>query len=333
MNTFKMRFEKISKIDMSQGQPLKLITLFAIPLMIGNLFQMFYNMVDTMVVGKWVSTTALASVGATTPVVDLLLGLVIGLSNGLSIVIAQKVGANDKTSTKKAITNGFYLIIILSLLIMILGLRFNKNLFALIHLSQELLPGTITYSSIIFIGAIFAAVYNYESAILRAHGNSVIPLLFLILSAILNVVLDLFFVIICHMGIAGVAYATIIAELICCLLCYMYMKKKLDILDFEKKRLLFWLTMYKRAYQSRYAYGLFQSLLSISFLVVQSALNTLGSDEVAAYTAAYKMDSMMMQILSGFGTAISTFTAQNYGHKAYNRIRKGAKETLKKQFY
>lgn len=203
--------------------------------MIGNLFQMFYNMVDTMVVGKCVSTTALASVGATTPVVDLLLGLVIGLSNGLSIVIAQKVGANDKTSTKKAITNGFYLIIILSLLIMILGLRFNKNLFALIHLSQELLPGTITYSSIIFIGAIFAAVYNYESAILRAHGNSVIPLLFLILSAILNVVLDLFFVIICHMGIAGVAYATIIAELICCLLCYMYMKKKLDILDFEKK--------------------------------------------------------------------------------------------------
>ena len=107
---------------------------------------------------------------------------------------------------------------------MILGLRFNKNLFALIHLSQELLPGAITYSSIIFIGAIFAAVYNYESAILRAHGNSV--------------VLDLFFVIICHMGIAGVTYATIIAELICCLLCYMYMKKKLDILDFEKKTIV-----------------------------------------------------------------------------------------------
>lgn len=329
MNTIKIRFEKLSKIDMSQGQPLKLITLFAIPLMIGNLFQMFYNMVDTMVVGKFVSTAALASVGATTPVVDLLLGLVIGFSNGLSIIIAQKVGANDKTSTKTAITNGFYLILLLSLLIMILGLRFNKNLFALIHVSQELLPGAITYSSIIFIGAVFAAAYNYESAILRAHGNSVIPLLFLILSAILNIVLDLFFVIICHMGVAGVAYATIIVELICCLLCYMYMKKKLDILEFEKKDYYFDLQCIKEHIKVGMPMAFFQSLLSVSFLVVQSALNTLGNDEVAAYTAAYKMDSMMMQILSGFGTAISTFTAQNYGHRAYNRIRSGAKDTLK----
>lgn len=329
MNTIKIRFEKLSKIDMSQGQPLKLITLFAIPLMVGNLFQMFYNMVDTMVVGKFVSTAALASVGATTPVVDLLLGLVIGFSNGLSIIIAQKVGANDKTSTKTAITNGFYLILLLSLLIMILGLRFNKNLFDLIHVSQELRPGAITYSSIIFIGAVFAAVYNYESTILRAHGNSVIPLLFLILSAILNVVLDLFFVIICHMGVAGVAYATIIVELICCLLCYMYMKKKLDILEFEKKDYYFDLQCIKEHIKVGMPMAFFQSLLSVSFLVVQSALNTLGNDEVAAYTAAYKMDSMMMQILSGFGTSISTFTAQNYGHRAYNRIRSGAKDTLK----
>lgn len=329
MNTLKMKFEKISKIDMSQGQPLKLITLFAIPLMIGNLFQMFYNMVDTMVVGKCISTTALAAVGATTPVVDLLLGLVIGLSNGLSIVIAQKIGAHDHSSTKKAITNGFYLIILLSLLIMILGLTFHKSLFALIHVSQELLPGAITYSSIIFIGTIFAAIYNYESAILRAYGNSIIPLLFLILSALFNIILDLFFVIVCHMGIAGVAYATILAELICSLLCYIYMKKKLSILHFEKDDYYFDFQCIKMHIRVGMPMAFFQSLLSISFLVVQSALNTLGNNEVAAYTAAYKMDSMMMQILSGFGTAISTFTAQNYGHKAYDRIRKGAKDTLK----
>ena len=156
-------------------------------MMIGNLFQMLYNMVDTMVVGQYVSTVALAAVGATTPVVDLLLGLVIGLSNGLSIVIAQKNGARQTKKTRKAITNGFYLIVSLSVIILLLGLIFNRHLFSLIHVSDELLPGAMTYSSIIFIGAVFLAIYNYESALLRADGNSMGPLLFLILSAILNV--------------------------------------------------------------------------------------------------------------------------------------------------
>lgn len=329
MDTLKIRLEKMSKIDMSHGRPVKLITMFAIPLMIGNIFQMFYNMVDTMVVGKCVSTIALAAVGATTPVVDLLLGLIIGLANGLSIVIAQKVGAHEKSSTKKAIINGFYLILALSILIMILGLLFHKKLFALIHVSQELLPGAITYSSIIFIGAIFTAFYNYESAILRAYGNSVLPLLFLIVSAVMNIVLDLFFVIVCHMEIAGVALSTVLSQLICCILCYLYMKRKLDILQFEKEDYRLDISYIKEHIKVALPLAFFQSLLSISFLVVQSALNTLGSEEVAAYSAAYKMDSMMMQILSGFGTAISTFTAQNYGNKAYKRIHTGAKETLK----
>lgn len=329
MDTIKLKLEKISKIDMSKGEPIKVITMFAIPLMIGNLFQMFYNMVDTMVVGRFVSIDALAAVGATTPVVDLLLGLVIGLCNGLSIVIAQKIGASDKKATNKSITNGFYLIIALSIFIMVLGLSLSKYLFSLINVSKALLPGAMTYTSIIFIGAVFAAVYNYESAILRAYGNSVIPLLFLIISAIINVVLDLFFVIVCHIGIAGVALATIMAELICCILCYVYMKNNLDILQFEKEDYQFDMTYIKEHIKVAMPMAFFQSLLSISFLVVQSALNTLGSEEVAAYTAAYKMDSMMMQILSGFGTSISTFTAQNYGNNSYGRIKKGAKDTLK----
>lgn len=235
MNTFKMKLEHLSKIDMSVGKPRKQIVLFAIPLMIGNLFQMLYNMVDTMVVGQYVSTVALAAVGATTPVVDLLLGLVIGLSNGLSIVIAQKIGALQTKKTRKAITNGFYLIVSLSVIILLLGLIFNRHLVSLIHVSDELLPGAMTYSSIIFIGAVFLAIYNYESALLRAYGNSMGPLLFLILSAILNVFGDLFFVLVLHMGIAGVALATILSQLICCVLCFIYMKRKMDILTFEKE--------------------------------------------------------------------------------------------------
>lgn len=329
MNTLKLKLESLTKLDLLQGKPIKAITLFAIPLMIGNLFQMFYSMVDTIVVGKCVGTSALAAVGASTPVTDLLLGLVIGLANGMSVVIAQKIGAKDKNATKKAIINGFYLICILSMIIMILGLNFNKNLFALIHVSPEIMSGALTYSSILFLGTFFAAIYNYECAILRAHGNSLIPLVFLIISAVLNVVLDLFFVVVCHLQIAGVAYATIIAQFTCSLLGYLYMKKSLHLLVFEKADYTFNRAYIKEHISIAMPMAFFSSLLAISFLAVQSALNTLGTDEIAAYSAAYKMDSMMIQILSGFGTAITTFTAQNYGQRAYQRIHQGAKDTLK----
>lgn len=245
------------------------------------------------------------------------------------IVISQKIGACQTQKTRKAITNGFYLIVSLSVIILLLGLIFNRHLFSLIHVSDELLPGVMTYSSIIFIGAVFSAIYNYESALLRAYGNSMGPLLFLILSAILNVFGDLFFVLVLHMGISGVALATILSQLICCVLCFIYMKRKMDILTFEKEDY-----QLDRAYILEHVkvgmpMAFFQSLLSVSFLVVQSALNTLGSQEVAAYTAAYKMDSMMMSILSGFGTAISTFTALNDGNRSFDRIKQGAKDTLK----
>lgn len=329
MYDLKMRFMKLSSIDLSKGNPIKVITLFALPLIIANLFQMLYTTVDTMVVGKYVSASALASVGATAPVIDLLLGLAIGLSNGLSIVIAKHIGSTDKKSIKKSITHGFYLIIFVSVVVMILGLLFNQFLFKLINVSSDLMPGAITYSTIIFIGAVFAAVYNYESAVLRAYGNSIVPLLFLILSAALNIILDLFFVLVLHLGIAGVALATIISQFLCCIVCYKYMKSKLDILHFEKSDYQFQLHYMKEHLQIGLPMAFFQSLLAISFLIVQSALNSLGSQEVAAYTAAYKMDSLMMQTLAGFGTAISTFSAQNLGSKSYQRIKIGAKDCLK----
>lgn len=329
MNTLKTKLSVLVSIDLSKGKPLKVIILFAVPLIIANLFQTLYTTIDTIVVGKYASTLALASVGATTPVIDLLLGLAIGLSGGLSIVVAQKVGSKNTKSTRRSIINGFYLIIFTGIAVTLFGLLLNHTLFEIINVSDELMSGALTYSTIIFIGSIFATVYNYESAILRAHGNSVVPLLFLILSAILNIVLDLFFVIVFRMGVAGVALATIISELICCILCYLYMKKKLDILVFDKEDYAFRFDYIKEQVKIGLPMAFFQSMLAVSFLVVQSALNTLGSNEVAAYTVAYKMDSLMMQTLSGFGTAVSTFSAQNYGNNSFNRICQGAKSMLK----
>ncbi|MEG0367394.1 MAG: MATE family efflux transporter, partial [Coprobacillus sp.] len=210
----KEKISNISTIDMTAGKPTKTIVIFAIPLMIGNLFQQLYNMVDTMVVGRCIGTNALASVGATSPVVQLLIGLIIGLTSGLSLVIAQKFGAGDTKATKKSIINGLYLTIIISIIIMILGLALNRSLFELINTSEDIIDGALLYSNILFIGTLTTAIYNYESAVLRAFGNSLIPLIFLTIAAILNVVLDIFFVVSLNLGIAGVAIATVLAQLI-----------------------------------------------------------------------------------------------------------------------
>lgn len=325
----KEKFIKSSTMDMTTGKPIKMIIAFAIPLMIGNLFQQLYNMVDTMVVGRFVGTNALAAVGATSPVVQLLIGLIIGLTGGLSLVIAQKIGANDKKNTQKSIINGFYLTLIISTIILFLGLVFSRFLFELINTSPNIIDDALLYSYILFIGVFSTAIYNYEAAILRAYGNSFIPLIFLIISSVLNVILDIFFVIVLHLDVAGVGIATVLAQLISCLLCYQYMRHSTEILNFTKEDFKFEKKLIIEQLKIGMPMAFFSSLLSVSFLFVQSALNALGTQEVAAYTAASKMDTLIMQLLSAFGTSISTFTAQNYGSGQFNRVKEGAKDCLK----
>lgn len=329
INIIKNRFDNSSTMDMTKGKPYKVIVAFAIPLMIGNLFQQLYNMVDTMVVGRFIGTNALAAVGATSPVVQLLIGLIVGLTGGLSLVVAQKFGAGDKKLTRKSVINGLYLTIGMSIIITLLGLLLNRPLFVLINTSEDIIDGALVYSSILFIGTITTAIYNYEAAVLRAFGNSFIPLVFLIISSVLNVVLDIFFVVSLGLGIAGVGIATVLSQFISCVLCYFYMRKSFEVLTFEKDDYKLDILLIKEQIRIGMPMAFFQSLLSISFLFVQSALNTLGNNEVAAYTAAYKMDTLMMQLLSAFGTSISTFTAQNYGNNEFDRVKQGAKSCLK----
>lgn len=320
--------KQISEVNMSEGKPVRVISVFAVPLIIGNLFQLFYTMVDTAVVGKYVGVDALASVGATTPVVELLIGLLIGMANGISIVVTQKIGADDKKETGKAMVNGFYLLMGLTVLITIVGLIFLRPLFRLINVEEHLIDGAMLYARILIGGGVFTALYNYESALFRAHGNSVAPLIFLILSSVLNIIMDILFVKYLHMGIAGVALATILAQVICVVLCFFAMKRLKGILPRKDTSFL----PDKQSIMEHIRVGMpmafFQSLLAVSFLVMQSALNALGTNEVAAYTAAYKMDSLTMTVLSGFGTAISTFAAHNFGRRDYGRIRKGIGQTL-----
>lgn len=328
MNRIAELIKKISKVDMSEGRPVKTISMFAVPLIIGNLFQLFYTMVDTAVVGKYVGVDALASVGATTPVVELLIGLLIGMANGISVVITQKIGADDKKGKEKATVNGFYLLMGMTLVITIVGLFFLRPLFQLINIDKDLMEGALLYSRILIGGGVFTALYNYEAALFRANGNSVVPLAFLILSSVLNIVMDILFVKYLYMGIAGAALATILAEMICVIICYQAMKRIGGVLP-EKDADL---QPDRHSIMEHIRVGMpmafFQSLLAVSFLVMQSALNALGTNDVAAYTAAYKMDSLTLTVLSGFGTSMSTFAAHNFGRRNYDRIRRGIRESL-----
>lgn len=322
-------FRNPTTINMILGSPIQKISIFAVPLLFANLFQQLYNMIDIMIIGRYINTNALASVGVTSPIIQLLIGLIIGLTSGISLVVARHYGAGNIAMTRKNIINGFYIIVFISILITILGLLLSHSLFKLIHTSEELMEGALIYSSILFAGAITTGIYNYEAAVLRAFGNSAIPLIFLIISSLLNVVLDLFFVLILKLGIAGVAVATIISQTVSCILCFIYLKNNFKILIFKKEDFQLNYSMIFEQLKSGLPIAFFQSLLSVSFFFTQSALNTLGNNEVAAYTIAVKMDTLTMQILAAFGTAISTFTAQNYGNNTFDRIKSGMISCLK----
>ena len=320
--------DSTTSVDMTVGDIRKTIITFAIPIMIGNLFQQMYSMVDTAVVGRGVGADALAAVGTTSPVVQLLLGLVIGMTSGMSVVIAQYFGAGEMQNVRKAIANGIVLLAILTVVITAVGIVGCRGLFRLINTPEELIDGAVIYAVITFSGTVSTAAYNYEAAVLRAFGNSFIPLCFLIVTSLLNVGLDLLFVLVLNMGIAGAAIATILSQFVSAVFCIIYMKKAVGYVKLQVRDWKFDRKIWTEHLHTGIPMAFFSSLLAVSFLLLQSALNSLGSSDMAAYTAASKMDTLVYQILGAFGTAISTFAAQNYGKGELNRVREGVRKSL-----
>lgn len=314
--------------DMTTGKILPILISFAVPIMIGNLFQQLYSMVDTAVVGRGVGPQALAAVGVTSPVTQLLLGLMIGMTSGMSVVIAQHFGSGNREKTRKAIASGIVLITIISAFVTVAGILLCRPLFRLINTPKEILDGAVLYSVITFAGTAAAAAYNYEAGVLRAFGNSVIPLVFLVLTSLLNVGLDLLFVLAFGWGIAGVAAATLLSQLISAVLCLVYMVQREPLARLTKSDWKWDGEMARQHLKTGIPMAFFSSLLAVSFLVLQAALNSLGSADVAAYTAGSKMDTLVYQVMGAFGTAISTFAAQNYGKGSIERVREGVRKCL-----
>ena len=314
--------------DMTRGNPLSVIFMFTLPLAIGNIFQQLYNMADTIIVGRFVGADALAAVGSTGTIMFLLNGFAQGITAGFSVLTAQRFGAGKKDAVKQSVTNGILLSIIGAILLTVLGCAIMDPLLHLMNTPDDIFDMAYTYITLISLGMIANVFYNLFSSYLRAVGNSKAPLFFLVFSACLNVGLDLFFIVVLKMGVAGAAWATNLSQAISALLCIVYIYCKGSCPGAGKKH---WrLTAGDTRYQMHMGIpmALQFAITSSGTMIVQSAINLFGSEAVAAYTAACKVHSLLTQGMVAMGQTMAVYSGQNYGKGDYGRIRAGVKAAL-----
>ena len=311
--------------DMTVGKPMKMILDFTIPVFIGNVFQQFYNMADAIIVGKFVGTKGLAAVGSTGTIMFLIIGFLTGLTAGFTVLTSQKFGAGKMDEMRQSVGNAALLSIIISVIMTAVSMVGMHSLLTLMHTPEDIFQDAYTYIMIIC-GGIFAQVlYNILASILRALGNSKTPLYFLILAALLNIVLDLTFIIVFHMGVAGAAWATITAQGVSGVLCLIYIIKYVPELRLKADDWRFRSEIAKKEILVGIPMGLQYSITAIGTMMVQTALNLLGSTQVAAFTAANKIEQIVTQAYVAMGTTMATYCAQNIGAGKIKRIRHGFK--------
>ncbi len=309
--------------DMTEGNPTGLLLSFMLPMVVGNVFQQLYNMVDSMIVGKYVGADALAAVGATGSLNFLIFSLCGGMSNGIGVIISQYFGAGNGENVKKAIANAVYIMLACASFMGIIGFVTARPLLAMLNTPENILNDSALYMRIMCIGVFAVALYNCIAAILRAVGDSKTPLYFLIVASILNIGLDLVFVRVLGMGVAGVGIATIISQLLSgmgslvfAILKNPYFKIGREHMKAEKFIILQSIRMgIPLAFQS--------SLIAISCVALQSVVNTFGSVVVAAFTATSRIEQLVQQPYNSLGMAMSTYTGQNIGANKIDRVKKG----------
>ena len=311
--------------DMTTGRPGKMIFNFTMPIFIGNIFQQFYNMADTVIVGKFVGNAALAAVGACGTLAFLIIGFLQGVTAGFTVVTAQHYGAGNMKAMKKSVASGAVLTLIVSVILTVLSMVSMSKVLHLMNTPSDMYGEAYGYIMVLCGGIIAQALYNYLASVLRALGDSKRPLYFLVIAALLNIVLDLVFIIIFRLGAAGAAYATVIAQGISGILCLFYIGKMVPALHLHKEdwemngSLIGW--QLKIGLPMAFQY----SITAIGTIVVQSCLNILGSTAAAGFAAASKIEQVFSQAYVALGTTMATYCAQNMGAGKYTRIRKGFK--------
>uniref|UniRef100_UPI0040268168 MATE family efflux transporter n=1 Tax=Gemmiger formicilis TaxID=745368 RepID=UPI0040268168 len=314
--------------DLTSGSPLKVILLFSLPLVLGNLFQQFYALADTIIVGRFCGVSALASVGATGSVNYLILGFVIGVCNGFAIPIAQLFGARDYKDLRRHVANAAWLCMAASVVLTISTVALTRPMMQLMQTPDDIIDGAVIYIGWIFAGIPFIFLYNMVAAIMRALGDSKTPLYFLILTSALNIGLDLLFIVPFHFGVFGAALATDISQVISGVLSFIYLRRKFDVLKMEKDDLAFSKKASIRLLGIGVPMGLQCSITAIGSVIMQWAVNVLGSTAVAAVTAAGKTQSLLTVPMESVGTAMATYAGQNLGASRMDRVRQGVNSAM-----
>ncbi len=311
--------------DMTVGKPASVIINFTIPILIGNIFQQFYNMADAIIVGRCVGNRALAAVGSTGTFMFLIYGLVTGMTVGFTVSTAQRFGAGDMDGMRKSVASAIKLAAIVTALMTAVTMIFMRPMLRLMNTPSDIFDDAYSYIMIICAGIAAQVLYNMLSAILRALGNSKTPLYFLILSALLNIGLDLVFIKVFGMGAAGAAYATVISQLIAGIASFIYIITKVPLLHLKKEDWAYDRVLVGNQLKVGFPMALQYSITAIGTTMVQAALNKLGSTAVASYTAAGKIEQIAGQAYVAIGTTMATYCAQNRGAGRIDRIKEGFK--------
>lgn len=319
---------RVTVKEMTSGSPAKNIIRFCLPLMAGNLFQQFYNMADTIIVGRFVGKTALSAVGSVGSLNFLVIGSVIGLCTGFAIPVAQAFGAQDHERLKKYVANILYASLVLGVVITLLATCFTSTLLRILNTPDDIFRDAYDYIVVIFAGIGATVLYNILACLIRALGDSKTPLYFLIFSSILNVGLDLLLVIVFKMGVRGAAVATVASQAVSGILCLVFVKRNFPILHLTKETRSLDFKCIGLLMKSGLPMALQFSITAIGSVMLQSCVNELGSDVIAAVTIAGKTQLMIVLPSETIGLTMATYCGQNLGAKNYNRIKKGVDQSL-----
>lgn len=317
--------EKSKVKSMTEGSPSKLILRFFMPLLLGMLFQQFYNMMDTMIVGQFLGAKALAAVGGTGSINFMIIGFCMGVCNGFAIPVAKAFGAQDESSLRKYVANSVWLAILFSLVTTIIVCVLCRQILIWMGTPSDIFEDSYAYIFVIFLGIPVVYLYNLLSGILRSLGDSKTPLYFLIISSLLNIVLDLIAILVLDMGVGGAAWATVISQGISGILCLLYMMKNYTILRIKKEEWVPNGQFMKTLCMMGVPMGLQYSITAIGSVILQTAVNSLGSMAVAAITAGNKINMIFCCPFDAMGSTMATYAGQNVGAGKFDRVTDGAK--------
>lgn len=313
---------------MTEGSPVKLILKFSIPLLIGNIFQQFYNLADSIIVGRFINADALAAIGATSSITFLFFALCNGFGSGGGIIVSQSFGRGDEKLVKNCIANTGYIMVILPFIVGITAFLLAGPALYLLKTPENIFNDALIYLRLMCVGLLFTSVYNYVSSMMRALGDSKTPLYFLIFTCILNAGLDLLFVCVFKMGIPGAGIATLISQLVSNILCLYYAFKYNPYFKLSKNDLRFNPSVVRSTIKLGLPLSLQFSMIAISCMALQRVVNTFGAVAVAAFTATSRVEQIIHQPYQTLSAALSTFCGQNYGAKKNDRVIKGYHRTL-----